>query len=150
MNKTYKSAIDLWLALILVGVPLFIVFTGVSVAFGFHLLRWHENWGRIAGMVFAGSGLLLGGAITALTVPCRYILDQAELHIQCGIFQSTVAYRSIRRLELSCSLWVAPALSLNRVKIVIDDGFYVVSPRDRLEFVRDLQDRIDQQPSSTT
>ena len=56
MVKTYKSAVDLWLAAILIGVPLAIILTGVSIAFGLYFLHWHENVGRFAGFLFVGGG----------------------------------------------------------------------------------------------
>lgn len=143
MVKTYKSAVDLWLALILIGTPLAIIFTGVSIAFGLHLLQWHANIGKTVGFVLFGSGLALATLIAMFAVPCRYTLREHELNIQCGILQADVPYKKIRRLELSCSLWSAPALSLNRVKIVLDDGIRLISPKDRTEFIKDLQSRID-------
>lgn len=143
MVKTYKSAVDLWLALILVGTPLGIVFTGVSIGLGLHLLQWHANIGRVVGFVLIGAGLALAALIAMFSIPCRYTLREKELNIQCGILQSTVPYASIRRIELSCSLWSAPALSLNRVKIVLDAGVHYVSPKDRTAFVADLQARLD-------
>ncbi len=143
MPKTYKSAVDLWLAAILIGVPLAIIMTGVSIAFGLYFLHWYENVGRVAGFLLVGGGCALGALIAAFALPCRYVLKETELLIQCGIFQANVPYQKIRRLELSCSLWSAPALSLNRVKIVLDEGFHLVSPKNRLEFIADLQARID-------
>ncbi len=142
MPKTYKSAVDLWLAAILIGVPMAIIMTGVSIAFGLYFLHWHETVGRVAGFLFVGGGVALGGLIAAFTLPCQYILKDTELRIQCGILQASVPYHKIRRLELSCSLWSAPALSLNRVKIVLDEGFHLVSPRNRTAFIADLQSRI--------
>lgn len=144
MVKTYKSAVDLWLAAILIGLPLSVILTGVSIAFGLYFLHWHEAIGRIAGFLFVGGGCMLATLIAAFTLPCRYVLKETELLIQCGILQSNVPYRKILRLELSCSLWIAPALSLNRVKIILADGFQLVSPRNRIEFIADLQTRIDQ------
>jgi membrane protein YdbS with pleckstrin-like domain len=147
MVKTYKSAIDLWLAAILIGVPLAIIFTGVSIAFGLYFLHWHENIGRLAGFFLVGGGVALGALIAAFTLPCRYTLRESELHIQCGVLQAVVPYRAIRHLELSCSLWSAPALSLNRVKIVLADGFRLISPKDRIAFIKDLQSRIEHPPA---
>ncbi len=141
--KTYKSAIDLWLAAILIGVPLAISMTGVSIAFGLYFLHWHEAIGRVAGFLFVGGGCTLAALIAAFSIPCRYVLKETELLIQCGILQASVPYKKIRHLELSCSLWAAPALSLNRVKIVLDEGFHLVSPKNRHEFIVDLQARID-------
>jgi hypothetical protein len=148
MVKTYKSAIDLWLAAILVGVPLAIILTGVSIAFGLYFLHWHEAIGRYAGFSLIGLGSAIGGLIGIFTLPCRYMLKETELHIQCGILQSVVPYKAIRRLELSCSLWAAPALSLNRVKIVLDEGFHLISPKDRSAFIADLQAHLDHQSTS--
>ena len=143
MDKTYKSAVDLWLAAILIGTPLAIIFTGVSIAFGLHLLHWHAAIGRVVGFVLFSSGLALAALIAAFSLPCRYTLRETELNIQCGILQATVPYHKIRRIELSCSLWSAPALSLNRVKIVLDDGVHLISPKDRTAFIADLQARLD-------
>lgn len=145
MVKTYKSAVDLWLAIILIGTPLTIIFTGVSIGFGLHLLQWHATIGKAVGFVLFGSGLALATLIAMFSLPCRYTLREHELNIQCGILQADVPYNKIRRLELSCSVWSAPALSLNRVKIVLDDGIRLISPKDRTAFIADLQARIDQQ-----
>lgn len=144
MVKTYKSAVDLWLAAIMIGVPLAILFTGVSIAFSLHFLQWHETIGRVAGILLVGAGLGLGALIATFSLPCRYILGETELYIQCGILKWIVPYRDIRRLELSCSLLSAPALSLNRVKIVFDDGFQLISPKNRQAFIADLQARLGQ------
>jgi len=143
--KTYKSAIDLWLVAILVGVPAALIFTGLSVGLGLNYRHWHESIGRFAGFFLVGVGVAVAALIGVLSYPCRYTLTETELHIQCGVLGWVVPYRDIRRLELSCSLWSAPALSLNRVKIVLDEGFRLISPKNRLEFIRDLQARIDHQ-----
>lgn len=141
--KTYKSAVDLWLALILIGTPLMIIFSGVSIAFGLHLLQWHANIGRVVGFILIGSGIAIGVLIAMFSYPCQYVLREKELQIQCGILQAIVPYHAIRRIELSCSMWSAPALSLNRVKIVLDDGIRLISPKDRTGFIADLQSKID-------
>jgi hypothetical protein len=141
--KTYKSAVDLWLAVILTGVPLAIIFTGLSVGLSLYFLHWHETLGHAAGFSLVGIGLTLAVLTGVYTLPCRYTLTDTELNIQCGVLKSVVRYEDIRRLELSCSLWVAPALSLNRVKIVLDDRFTLVSPKQRIEFIADLNARID-------
>ena len=144
MVKTYKSAVDLWLAAILIGVPSVLIFTGLSIGLGLNYLHWHENVGRYAGFFFVGVGLSIGALIGTFVLPCRYTLKETELHIQCGMLKWIVQYQDIRRLELSCSLWAAPALSLNRVKIVRDDGFLLISPKNRQKFIADLQTRFGQ------
>jgi hypothetical protein len=148
MVKTYKSAIDLWLAVILIGAPLAVIFTGVSIGFGLYILHWHENLGRSAGFLLVAFGIGLGGLIGAFTFPCRYTLRETELYIQCGMLNWIVPYRDICQLELSCSLWSAPALSLNRVKIVLEEGFLLVSPKNRIEFIEELKSRLDQRQAA--
>ena len=142
--KTYPSAIDLWLLAIFVGLPAALIFTGLSVGLGLNYLHWHESVGRYAGFLLVGGGVAVSALFAMLTFPCRYTLKETELHIQCGILSWIVPYHDIRRLELSCSLWSAPALSLNRVKIVLDDGFRLISPKNRQAFIQDLQARIHQ------
>lgn len=140
--KTYKSAVDLWLALILIGVPLVPIFMGVSISLGLNYLQWHARLAWYVGLVFILAGVGIGAAIAFLSVPCRYTLREHDLYIQAGVLVWEIPYRKIRRLELSCSLWSAPALSLQRVKIVLDDGFCMVSPRDRTAFIEDLKARL--------
>jgi len=148
--KTYKSAIDLWLAAILVGVPAALIFAGLSIVLGLNYLHWHESLGKYAGLFLVGIGVALGALISAFTFPCRYTLTEVELRIQCGILGWLVPYRAILRLELSCSFLSAPALSLNRVKIVREEGFVLISPKNRSEFIADLQARLDLLPGRKT
>jgi membrane protein YdbS with pleckstrin-like domain len=142
MIKTYKSAVDLWLAALLIGAPLVVMSTGVSVAFGLHILQWHGQLGWYTGVSLIGAGIAMAMLIGMFTLPCRYTLRETDLRIQCGIRETIVPYRNIRRLELSCSFWSAPALSLDRVKIVLDEGFHLISPKNRQEFIADLQSRL--------
>ena len=140
--KTYKSAVDLWVLAIMIGVPLAVILTGVSISFGLYFFHWHENIGRFVGVFLMGTGIVTGGLIATFTFPCCYVLTEAELFIRCGVYKLVLPYSKIQRLELSCSLWNAPALSVNRVKIVHDGGFCLVSPKNRSEFIADLQARL--------
>lgn len=142
MEKTYRSAVDLWLAAILIGVPLALILMGFSISLGLNYLHWHAKLGFYAGLMFILAGVSLGAVIGMCTWPCRYKLRGSDLHIQAGVFVSVIPYSAIRHIELSCSLWFAPALSLERVKIVLDHGFHLVSPRDRTAFIEDLKDRL--------
>ena len=142
MVKTYKSAIDLWVAVLLIGLPSLAFFTGISITFGLHWLQWHENIGRIAGFAFVGGGMVLCALIATFVIPCRYTLRESDLTIHCGMLVWRIPYRDVQRLELSCNLWLAPALSVNRVRLVLSGGTQLVSPSDRASFVQDLQSRL--------
>lgn len=133
MKTRYASAVDAWLAAVLVGVPLLILGVGV-VAFA---------RSPLAGAVQIGLGLLTAGLMAAFSVPCHYTLEERALTIRCGLLKETIALGRIRAAEKSRSLWSAPALSLKRVKIVLDDGrFRLVSPRERDEFITALRQHI--------
>lgn len=129
----YPSAVDAWLAAILVGVPLALLVTGIALLF---LLP------AGAGGAFILSALGVGGLITALAWPCEYLLSEQGLRIRCGLLVEDIPLHRIRGAEKSGSLWSAPALSIRRVRVVLDHGSRVISPRDRDGFIRDLQARL--------
>jgi hypothetical protein len=128
----YPSAIDAWLIVVLVAAPLSIVATGTV------LLTRSTG----AGLILILSGMLVGALIAALSVPCRYTLTSAQLRVRCGIIDDTVPLSKIRSVEASNSAWSAPALSLRRVKINLDDGFRLISPKERDLFIADLHARL--------
>lgn len=127
--KTHRSAIDAWLALLLCVGPLFIIGFGVSTC----------RFSLVAGAVLILTGLLVGLMIASLSLPCYYELSEGGLRVRCGLMDRMISWNRVRRLELYSSLWSAPALSLKRVKLTLDDGMIMVSPKDRQEFIRDCQ-----------
>ena len=87
-------------------------------------------------------GALTGALIAAFTVPCVYTLTDESLKIQCGVLEDDVPLARIRKVEKSSSALSAPALSLRRVRISLDDGYRLISPRDRDGFIADLIARL--------
>jgi hypothetical protein len=132
MKTEYSSRIDSWLAIMLVGAPMSVVALGV---FGLT-----KSVG--AGIITIITGLIVGGAIAALLIPCVYTLTDESLKIKSGIVEDVVPLRKIRGAEKSSAVWSAPALSLRRVKIILVDGSRLISPKDRDEFIRDLNARL--------
>lgn len=130
--KVYSSKVDWWLGMILVSVPLFIIGIGI------YLMPLSQG-GSVVAII---SGLFTGGLIVALTFPCRYILDDEGLLIQSGFIKEKIKYTSIRSAEPSSNPLSAPALSLRRVKIVLDSGFRLISPKDRGGFIAELNKKI--------
>lgn len=116
----------------LVGAPLIVVAVGV-----FTLTK---SVG--AGLVAIITGLVVGGVIAALSVPCVYTLTDDSLKIKSGMLEDEVPLRKIRGAEKSNSTWSAPALSLQRVKVTLEDGSRVISPKDRDGFIADLDARL--------
>jgi uncharacterized membrane protein YraQ (UPF0718 family) len=132
MKKEYPSAVDFWLASILIGTPV------VTVAFGAFMLTKSIAAGTIA--IFAG--VLVGGMIAAFCIPCIYTLTDENLKIKAGMIEDDVPLKKIRKAEKSGSAWSAPALSLRRVKITLDHGYRLISPKDRDAFISDLDARL--------
>lgn len=97
----------------------------------------------------AGAGIyvmLTGGVVglitAALSFPCYYAVSDAGVRIKCGMGDEDVPWAKIRRIEPSWSPWAAPALSLRRVKLTLDHGSRLISPRDREAFIADLETRL--------
>ena len=132
MRTEYLSRIDSWLAIVLIGAPLLVVAAGVFTL--------TSSLG--AGIVTMITGLIVGGMIAALSLPCVYTLTDESLKIKSGMLEDEVPLRTIRRAEKSSNLWSAPALSLRRVKITLDDGSRFISPKDRDGFITDLEARL--------
>lgn len=129
MAKTYRSAVDWWLALILVGAPAGIIAAGV------YRLQQSDRMGTF--LIF--EGLFVGGLMTLFAVPCVYTLTEDALHIRCGVIHTTIPLERIERVAPSRSLGSAPALSLKRVRIDYDGERALVSPRAREAFIAELQ-----------
>jgi len=129
MKKVYRSAIDAWFALLLVGLPL-----GLAIAGG-----WMAFRGERQGVVLIAQALFVVALMLVTLLPCVYTLTDRELQIRCGVFRSTIPLAGIETVDLSRSLWSAPALSLRRVRIVHRGGTVVISPQGREAFVADLQ-----------
>lgn len=134
MKTEYPSRVDSWLAVIMGGTPLLVIAVGV-----FTLTK---SVG--AGIVAIVTGLVVGGVIAALSMPCVYTLTDDSLKIRSGLLEDEVPLRKIRGAEKSGSLWSAPTLSLRRVKVTLEDGARVISPRDRDGFIADLDARLQQ------
>jgi Bacterial PH domain len=132
MKTEYPSRIDSWLSIVLVGAPLIVVAAGV-----FTLTK---SVG--AGIVTITTGLIVGGLIAALSIPCVYTLTDESLKIKSGLLEDEVPLRKIRGAEKSSSMWSAPALSLRRIKLTLDDGSRSISPKDRDGFITDLEARL--------
>lgn len=124
-DTVFPTRVDAWLVLV------------IGAAVGFCLAQaWYLQGRSPAGSVAAlAIGLLTLAFVLACTVPCRYTLGDAALHIRCGFIRQQIPYMQIQRIALSGSPVSAPALSLRRVSIVHGRRATLVSPRDRERFV---------------
>ena len=128
----YPSAIDTWLAAILIGAPLLVIGNGI-----FTLSK-----STSAGLILIGVGLTISIIMALFAFPCYYIIGDCSVKIKCGIIEEDLPLEKIQLVEKSSSFLSAPALSLRRVKISLDDGFRLVSPKDRDGFIEILKQKI--------
>jgi hypothetical protein len=127
--RVYRSAVDLWLVIVLYSGPAALL----AVAIYGRAVGRMDIFG-VSLMAFAGLVLLY----RLLTWPCRYTLTDDSLNIRCGMLFRSVPLSRVESAELSSTWESAPAMSLRRVKIVLDQGYRIVSPVDRQAFIADL------------
>lgn len=133
-NNVYPSAVDWWWM-----IPLIVVVVYVSFA---DIINEFEQGDVLDGWIAVGVVLLVVLIFATIIIPCRYTLLDDGLLIQSGLIKKKIDYRSMRDVKPSCNPLSAPALSLRRVKIKLDRGFALISPKHRDEFIVELRRRI--------
>lgn len=131
-DRTFRSKVDVWLAVLFVGaagVPL------LAAAW----LATHGQWRGVLLLSLWGGTMLL--VVGALSVPLRYTLEAAAVHIRSGWLEWRVPYATLRAVAPSWSPLAGPAWSLRRVRLDFADGFILVSPDDREAFIEELAGR---------
>lgn len=129
----FRSKIDTWLAVVLVG-------TAVAMA------------GAIVTVILKGSTLnvlilvplffLTGAYPLWLMRSTFYVLDEEELQIRSGPFKWNVKLMDIRAMTPTRNPLASPALSLDRLRI--EYGRWesvIISPSDRDLFLRAIEQR---------
>ena len=135
MSKTirptvYDSAVDWWIAALILLSPL------TAVGIGVYLLIDGQADGAMY-LFLMGAGVLV--LTIALTYPCRYTILDDSLSIRCGIVFYQIPLNEIESVEPSGSWLSAPALSLQRVKVRSKNRTILISPEPREEFIEDLR-----------
>jgi len=127
MEQTYGSKIDGWILVTLGMAFLFppLVVTVVAII-------THQYFILPLGLI----GPVL---IAVLAIPIRYQLTDQALIVRAGVIRMRVPYDKITRVEPSRSLFSAPALSLDRLRITYGHAVTMVSPDDRYNFLADLK-----------
>lgn len=129
-QSVYHSAVDLWIACLLVSSPLALMVMTLA------MMQQGRNNDSLVCLIAAAVTLV---ATAAFTVPCRYTILSDSVTIRCGLLFYRVPFDKIKNIELSGSWLSAPAMSLRRVKISTASQFYLVSPRDREKFIEELE-----------
>lgn len=132
---TYSSAVDLWLIVVGFGPLIYLLYASAA---GNAQIGW-------AGLFVL---LLIYAGVGAFLFPMRYTLTKEHLIIQAGlpgqIYKQKIELAKITDVSLSHNPLSAPALSLKRIKIELEGGFWgftLISPKDRRGFIEDLNRR---------
>lgn len=129
MTKTYRSAVDTWLAVLLFGLPVICVVSGA-------LLLPSD---LATGITLMTTGIFVAGIVALFAIPCVYTLSPTKLTIRAGVLSEEIPLEKIHQAEPSSSVWSAPALSLRRVRLTLADGTRLISPRERETFLTELK-----------
>jgi hypothetical protein len=127
----YPSKVDLWLATVLIIAPVLVIGLGIYLTL---TIGW-------AGLICLFSGLFMATLMAGLSIPCRYTLTDSSLLIQCGVLNEEIKYEKIKSASLSSNPLSAPALSLSRVKVDLENGFRLISPQNREAFIAELENK---------
>lgn len=125
MTETFRSKIDLWLGLVLGGMPLLLLRPL------WDLSRQPSQWPVALLLALLGIGLPL-----SVLVATRYTLTATDLVIRCGPFRWSIALAEITRLEATRDPLSSPALSLDRLRIEYGGGRAVLISPEPLEAFR--------------
>lgn len=138
-DLVYRSQVDAWIALVILGAALL---CGFDV--GSEFVREWASPHRSTGVLTLFTGILALGVAFPIwvLVSTRYVLSRDRLDVHCGPFRWRIALRDITRVEPSRSTLSGPALSLDRLRIDYGGArSIVISPRERETFVRVLEER---------
>ena len=129
--NTYKSKVDLWIAILLILViVLGMYFTTLSIFFS-------ASVKESIGLGITGIFMILS---VIIFIPVNYTLLESQLLIRFGLFRHRINYQDIRSVKKTFNLLSSPALSLKRIEIQYSKGigFTLISPNDIESFVKDL------------
>lgn len=131
----YRSAVDLWLVLVIVGCEALVIWTAIDAAIEKGAIDW--------------TTLLVAIGCSAIFIPLfdiKYVMYEEHLLVSMSIFGKTrIAYKDIVDVKKSCNPLSSPAMSLKRVQIdYIENGVHrmtLISPKNREIFMKEIEDR---------
>ena len=129
----FSSRIDLWLWAVL-------AFTLVACAFAVWTVG--ALGPVVATVVVLVMGVLTLALLLWIVLGTHYELAERDLLISSGPFRWRVPLEQVRAVAPSRSVLSAPALSLDRMRITYGRaGSILISPRNKLQFLEELQRR---------
>ena len=137
--RNYKPKRDSWLALIFLSGPAVVM--GVALP----LLQSGRLFNTVDGWLLLGVNAFVLALLGWLWFGTGYALADNALQVRCGPMRQRIPLANIRYVRPCRSLMSAPALSVRRLHIGIQNGRVVdelpIAPADQARFIADLQQR---------
>jgi hypothetical protein len=133
INNVYRSKIDAWVAILLVGLPIPMLYVSWKLIHTAVPGRW----------IIVFPILVLGAALPiSLLVATKYTITSDSLRIRSGLFKWEIPLHEISTVVATRSPLSSPALSLDRIRIDYGKGKSVmISPLNKAAFLLELQSR---------
>jgi hypothetical protein len=131
----FVSKVDFWLALLLWGLSLFTVSAP--------LWQWQRDAHKSLIQTILTTVILIPFAALML-IPffgTEYTLTNDQLQVDSGFSVQKIELTDITYIMPTQSMSSAPALSLDRIKILYKDKEILISPKDKPRFYREIQAR---------
>lgn len=128
----YPSKVDLWLAVLLMAMP-------IAVVVAWTTALTSGSTGDLVGAVVAT--VLSVGILFGLVYPVRYGLDDEHLLVRFGLIRYRIPLADITKVAPTRNPLASPALSMDRLSIVSGPGLTgtsMISPADRDRFLDEL------------
>jgi hypothetical protein len=130
--KRFRSKVDIWLVVVL----------AIAVA---------VMWSALGNLAWTGGSLdVLELGVAVLTTvflawffaATYYVVTDTDLIVRSGPLRWIIALRSVERLRASRDPLSSPALSLDRIEVTYGSKRILVSPQDKVGFVRALRTQL--------
>ncbi len=134
-KKNVIASILIW---IIIPLPLVLILVGEINIFAFTL-------DSIIAMIITS---LTSAMFIWIWFSTRYVISESQLKIYCGPMNKVVNLDSIVSVNMTSSPIAAPALSLDRIRIVYNQHQEVfISPKNKEQFLAELKSHSVVQPS---
>jgi hypothetical protein len=128
-EKRFKSKVDTWIALVIVAVAT------MDIAFIFIFAMGADSPADKTAAILILIGVFL--FLIWLSLRTYYAVDKESVRVVSGPFHWKIPIADIQSVTPTRSLWSAPAMSLDRLRIVYGEKRrIVVSPADKQGFLR--------------
>jgi len=124
-EQLFKSKVDWWYFALMAAV---LVLTGMVAVPGVLAGRWGMA------LLVTPLGLMVWNYFSTY-----YVISDDVLLVRCLLLRKTVRLASVTRLRASRDSQSAPALSLDRIEVLSKGESVLVSPKDKVAFIRAIR-----------